>query len=112
MKIVIGIPAYNEEKNIAAILIKLKKISQHIIVCDDGSNDNTQKVLSKYKDQSKFVILQNKNNHGLGYTLNKCLKFINHPYVCVLNGDDYLLRNSLNVVVTGSHGKTTTTTFI
>ena len=41
MKIVIGIPAYNEQKNIAAILIKLKKITQHIIVCDDGSEDLT-----------------------------------------------------------------------
>jgi len=41
MKIVIGIPAYNEEKNIAGILVKLKKLYQDIIVCDDGSNDQT-----------------------------------------------------------------------
>ncbi len=44
MKIVIGVPAFNEEKNIAGILIKLKKISRYIIVCDDGSNDLTSEI--------------------------------------------------------------------
>ena len=36
-----GIPAYNEENNIAGIIIKLKKITNSIIVCDDGSSDMT-----------------------------------------------------------------------
>ena len=41
MKITVGIPAYNEEKNIASIITKLKKITDSIIVCDDGSSDLT-----------------------------------------------------------------------
>ena len=41
MKITVGIPAYNEEKNIASIIIKLRKVTNDIIVCDDGSNDLT-----------------------------------------------------------------------
>lgn len=41
MEIVIGIPAYNEEKNIASIILKLKKITTNIIVCNDGSTDST-----------------------------------------------------------------------
>jgi glycosyltransferase involved in cell wall biosynthesis len=61
MKIVIGIPAYNEEKNIASILIKLKKISQDIIVCNDGSNDLTGKIA---KELGAIVIEHEKN---LGY---------------------------------------------
>ena len=36
MKITIGIPAFNEEKNIAPIITKLKNITDSIIVCDDG----------------------------------------------------------------------------
>ena len=36
-----GIPAYNEEKNIAGIISKLKKVTDSIIVCDDGSSDMT-----------------------------------------------------------------------
>ena len=61
MKIIIGIPAYNEEKNIASLLIKLKKISQNIIVCNDGSNDLTGKIA---KELGAMVIEHEKN---LGY---------------------------------------------
>ena len=41
MEITVGIPAYNEEKNIASIIVKLKKIADKIIVCNDGSTDST-----------------------------------------------------------------------
>ena len=47
MKITVGIPAYNEEKNIASIIIKLRKITNDIIVCDDGSNDLTAEIATK-----------------------------------------------------------------
>ena len=44
MNVTIGIPAYNEEKNIAGIINKLKKIVDTIIVCDDGSSDLTKEI--------------------------------------------------------------------
>ena len=44
MKIVVGIPAFNEEKNIAVLIIQLKKIADKIIVCNDGSTDLTSKI--------------------------------------------------------------------
>jgi len=62
MKIVIGIPAFNEEKNIASILIKLKKISQNIIVCDDGSNDLT----SKIAEGLGAIVVRHEKNLGYG----------------------------------------------
>lgn len=62
MKIVIGIPAFNEEKNIAAILLKLKKISQHIIVCDDGSSDLTAEIAEKLG----AIVVRHKKNLGYG----------------------------------------------
>jgi glycosyltransferase involved in cell wall biosynthesis len=61
MKISIGIPAYNEEKNIAAIITKLKKITDSIIVCDDGSNDLTSEIA---RDLGATVVTHEKN---LGY---------------------------------------------
>jgi glycosyltransferase involved in cell wall biosynthesis len=44
MNITIGIPAFNEEKNIGKIIVTLKKITNHIIVCDDGSSDLTREI--------------------------------------------------------------------
>ena len=62
MKIVIGIPAYNEEKNIAGLLIKLKKISQDIIVCNDGSNDLTGKIA----EGLGAIVIEHEKNLGYG----------------------------------------------
>jgi len=61
MKITIGIPAYNEEKNIASIISKLKKITDSIIVCDDGSSDLTGEIA---RGLGAIVISHSKN---MGY---------------------------------------------
>lgn len=61
MRIAIGLPAYNEEKNIASIIIKLKQISEIIIVCDDGSSDLTSKIASQL---GAITVIHSKN---IGY---------------------------------------------
>ena len=61
MKITIGIPAFNEEKNIASIITKLRKISDSIIICNDGSSDMTEEIA---KEMGVIVISHEKN---LGY---------------------------------------------
>ena len=61
MRITIGIPAFNEEKNIASIITKLRKISDSIIVCNDGSSDMTEEIA---KEMGVIVISHEKN---LGY---------------------------------------------
>ena len=61
MDIIVGIPAYNEEKNIASIIIKLKQITNKIIVCNDGSSDLTGEIA---KELGVEVINHQKN---LGY---------------------------------------------
>jgi glycosyltransferase involved in cell wall biosynthesis len=62
MKIVIGIPAFNEEKNIGVILTKLKKISKDIIVCDDGSSDLTAEIAKGLGAN----VISHKRNLGYG----------------------------------------------
>ena len=62
MKITIGIPAYNEEKNIAKIIIKLKKITDSIIVCDDGSSDMTSEIAKNLG----VIVISHKKNMGYG----------------------------------------------
>jgi len=58
---VIGIPAYNEEKNIAVIIAKIMKEGFSVIVCNDGSADMTGIVAEK---MGATVINHSKN---LGY---------------------------------------------
>ena len=62
MNITVGIPAYNEEKNIASIIVKLKKIAQKIIVCNDGSTDLTGEIAQKLG----AVVINHPKNLGYG----------------------------------------------
>ena len=62
MDITIGIPAYNEEKNIASIIVKLKKIAQKIIVCNDGSTDLTGEIAQKLG----AIVINHPKNLGYG----------------------------------------------
>ena len=66
LKITIGIPAYNEEKDIALIITKLKKITDSIIVCDDGSSDMT----SEISKNLGAVVISHKKNMGYGAAIN------------------------------------------
>jgi len=66
LKITIGIPAYNEEKNIASIITKLKKITDSIIVCDDGSSDMTSEIAKNLG----AIVISHKKNMGYGVAIN------------------------------------------
>jgi glycosyltransferase involved in cell wall biosynthesis len=62
LDITIGLPAYNEEKNIASIIVKLKKVAQKIIVCNDGSTDLTGEIAEKLG----VVVINHPKNLGYG----------------------------------------------
>ena len=70
MKITVGIPAYNEEKNIASIIIKLKDIADTIIVCNDGSSDSTSEIAKKLG----AIVIDHPKNLGYGAGINSILK--------------------------------------
>ena len=62
MKITVGIPAYNEEKNIAKIIVELKKVADQIIVCNDGSTDST----SIIAESLGATVIKHPKNLGYG----------------------------------------------
>ena len=62
MNVAIGIPAFNEEKNIAGIITRLKKKYQTIIVCDDGSSDLTGPI----SNELGVIVITHKKNLGYG----------------------------------------------
>jgi glycosyltransferase involved in cell wall biosynthesis len=70
-KISLIFPAYNEEKNIAKAIsdFKRQKIIDEILVINNNSKDNTEKIARKSK-----AIVVNEKNQGYGFALRRGLK--------------------------------------
>jgi glycosyltransferase involved in cell wall biosynthesis len=64
-KILVCIPAYNEEKNIGNIVRKARNHADEVIVCNDGSTDNT----AKFALQEGASVINHTKNYGYGKTI-------------------------------------------
>ena len=63
-----------------------------IILCDDGSQDNTYKIAKEYVEKyDNIVLISNGKNKGLNYTLNHCLEYADTEYCARMDGDDISL---------------------
>ncbi len=96
------IPAYNSEATIIRALESIRKqtaIEQimEVIVVNDGSKDNTAKLVNEYKEQNpKFpLILINKINGGVSTARNAGLKIAKGSWIALLDADDEWNSNKL-----------------
>lgn len=93
-KISVIMATYNCEKTVAKSIDSILAQTYTnwvMIICDDGSADNTLQILHEYKKKypEKFVILQNEENKQLPYSLNHCLKYVETELVARMDGDDW-----------------------
>ncbi|MEM1540099.1 MAG: glycosyltransferase family 2 protein [Candidatus Bathyarchaeia archaeon] len=83
------IPAYNEEKTIGNVLEETVQVMEslglpyEIIVVDDGSEDHTREVASRYK----ATVLSNGRNMGKGYALRKGFQRASGDIVITIDAD-------------------------
>ena len=63
-----------------------------IVLCEDGSSDNTYQVAEEYAlKHDNILLLRNEKNLGLNVTLNRCLEHVDTEYVARMDGDDISL---------------------
>ena len=106
--ITIAIPAYNEEEK---ILITLKKVflitkkfpksNFEIIVIDDGSTDNTFKLVSR-SFSDKVKIIRNSKNIGLGESIKKGIIAATNKKFMFIPADDDLPQGIIENLITQS----------
>ncbi len=66
-----------------------------VIMCDDGSTDNTMQIAQRYVDRypERFILIKNERNMKLAATLNHCLEYVDTEYTARMDGDDISLPN-------------------
>ncbi len=95
----IGIPAYNEEKNILKLLTALlnqKSLSftlQNIIIVSDASTDKTDRIVQSIND-SRVVLIRNKQRKGQNYNENIIFNKSTSDILILLEADTLPLDNT------------------
>ena len=101
MKLSIIIPVYNIEQYLPKCLDSIlnQSFEDYEIICvNDGSTDNSLRILKEYTD-GRIVIID-KNNEGSGVARNTALDIAKGEYVFFVDGDDWLEDNCLQKIVT------------
>ena len=85
------VPVYNEEKTIKNVLLSLAKLRQTIesiqlIVVNDGSKDDTLKILQE-NENNYDVLINNLQNKGKGNAVKSALEKANGKYVTFQDAD-------------------------
>jgi len=98
VSIIMGV--YNSEDTISEAIDSILEQTYknwELIICDDASTDNTYNILAKYKQKfsDKMIILKNKNNSKLAYSLNRCLEVATGKYIARMDGDDISKKERL-----------------
>ena len=104
MRLSIIIPVYNVEKYISRCLDSL--INQdlaagdyEILVVNDGSQDNSVEIANKYANKHINIKLITKINGGVGSARNKGVGLAQGKYIYFIDPDDYIAKNSLQLLL-------------
>ena len=99
----IVIPAYNSAKSICTTLNSVCAqtfLNYEIIVVDDGSSDNTYKLVKNWSNKNPFIKLKliHQENKGIGGARNTGIKNSSGEFIAFLDSDDTWIKNKLETV--------------
>ena len=98
-KVSVIIPAYNAEHQITQSLASVFEQSfkdYEVIVINDGSTDNTLKVLAAFDTKIQII---DKSNGGVSSARNAGIKKAKGKYIAFLDADDFWHPEKLNIQV-------------
>ena len=102
-KITIVTPTYNRVHTLTKCYESLCNQSKKDflwLVVDDGSTDDTEKLISKLKKENKIEIEYiKKENGGKASALNLSLEIINTEYCACLDSDEYFSQDAIKIAL-------------
>ena len=97
-KVSVYITAYNYGKYLKRSIesvIDQTLSDWELIIINDGSTDDTEKILKDYEGDEKIRVI-NQENKGLNVSNNIALRLAKGSYIMRLDADDYLANNALH----------------
>ena len=103
-KISIIIPTYNEEKNIEKCIKKIldsdydmKKLE--ILCIDDGSSDNTKKIILSLKKKNALIRLVHSSHSGKTDAINKGINESKYEYLLMIDADTEIDKKFIKNII-------------
>jgi len=93
IKVSIVVPIYNVESYLPICLESLivQTLSDIEIICvNDGSTDNSQYILEKYKEKDSRIQIIRTSNMGYGHAMNVGIRNAAGKYIGIVEPDDYV----------------------
>ena len=92
MKLSVIVPCYNEEKTIDQIINKILSVNidieKEIIIVDDCSHDETEKILlNNFSNNEKIKIFFHRKNSGKGAAIKTAKKYITGDIILIQDAD-------------------------
>ena len=127
IKVSVIVPVYNTEKYLAKCLDSLVNQTLkdiEIIVVNDGTKDNSEKIINKYLKKYSKIRYYKKENGGLSSARNYGIELANGEYVGFVDSDDYVkdgmfskmyecaIKNNSDIVVCDTIMKKETSEYI
>ena len=104
IKISVVIPVYGVEKYIRQCLesiINQTYKNLEIIVVNDGTKDNSMKIVEEYLSDERIKII-NKQNGGLSSARNRGMEEATGKYIFFVDSDDWIELNTIEILVKNS----------
>lgn len=98
------IPTYNRADYLDKAIISVKKQTKSVdelIIVDDGSTDDTQKVVESHKRGSFNITYVQQNNRGPAAARNTGIKKASHSIIAFLDSDDTWQKRKIEIQVKG-----------
>ena len=108
-RLTIIIPAYNEEKNIPLVIPGILELcaaeGYKLIVVNDGSKDDSLKLLKQYEKHPNYMLIHHKINRGYGGAIKSGIEACDTEFLITMDADGQHrtedVKNLFNIITNG-----------
>ncbi|MBE5832196.1 MAG: glycosyltransferase family 2 protein [Butyrivibrio sp.] len=102
-KVSVLMPVYNVQSYLKECLdsaVNQTYRNIEIVCIDDGSKDDSARILDEYSEKYNFIKVLHKKNTGYGNSMNIALDLATGDYISILEPDDYISPDAISHILT------------